>query len=345
MVDSLPRRNQPTPKERRRRHVISPATAVIDASIVFGALRCLHKTHHDPTSPYYGKRRLHEDERLFREFLHNLVLYDSIIFTHGPSHDYDVEDILELFRKINNAVDFELLRDQVIDSQSIVAPILEGTCQVIMDSYAFHRRSDLTSVPVPQTYRTAKHHDYEAVSEIASTMGLDEDLIPLLLFTFRGLCYAGYANQLARNGDAAAVYLAAPGRMLALSRVLNHTDLQRMEYPRSGFNSLVNLLNLPSSGYDFTVLESLSPYDTSPLAEFIGKERQLEPTEVLNRILQLRESSEARVLRSEWAQRIFDTSQSSAIGRTYAQTVENVTVEGNLIQVQGQLIYASGREN
>jgi hypothetical protein len=318
----------------------SSPTAVIDASIVFAADRWLRKTHRDPTSEYYGKYRPGEDKYLFREFLHDLVLYDSIILTHGSGYD-EIDDIFALFDQINNDIEFELLTTHIVNLESQIEPILEGTCQLIKAAYAndVHERSALISVPVPQTYRTAKHHDYETASQIASTMDLDRDLIPLLLFTFRGLCYAGYANQLARSEDGAAVYLAAPGRMLALSRVLNHKDIQRMEYPRRGFNSLVDLLNLPSSGLDFTSLESLSPYDTSSLAAFIEEEgEQPEPREVLNRILRLRESSEARSLRLEWTQRILDTSQLSAIGRTYAQTAENVKVGRDLIQKQNQII-------
>lgn len=322
--------------------MLSSATAVIDASIVFGADRWLRKTHHDPTSAYYGKYWPQDDKRLFREFLHNLVLYDSVVLTHGRR--YLMNDIQGLFYDINNAVDFELIRPQVVDLESTFEPILEGACRLIKDAYAngVQERSVLASVPVPETYRTGKHHDYEAASQAASAMGLDEDLVPLLLFTFRGLCYAGYANSLIRTGDAAAVYLAAPGRMLALSRVLNHKDVQRIEYPRRGFNSLVDLLNLPSSGYDFTFLESLSPYDTSPLAMLIEKERHLEPREVLNHTLQLRKSPEARELRSEWTQRISGPSPSSAIGRTYTKTNEDVTVEEDLIQEV--IIYASSRE-
>jgi hypothetical protein len=195
----------------------------------------------------------------------------------------------------------------------------------------------ISNIRIPWYYATEWHIDYSACVDAADRWGMDTRLIPLALYIYRGICYSGWANGFKNKEHVPTVYLASPGRLQALEPILSRAAMSQLEYPRSAYSDLVDLLDLPPSGYDFSSLQ-LEPAHTSQLALALGAS---EPQEALNFTVKLRQSDKGRRIREAWRARIWAATPSCAVGATTVSGPTNISF-GNVIHGNfKQVIYAA----
>ena len=319
------------------------ATAVIDAAIVYGASRWLRGIHKNPSHEWEKSYKASDDKLLFLEFLHVLLLYDRIAMDSSSASRAIPSELLELFAKVNAHSNADVLgrRELAPYKKSEINAIAEATCRLISGIVEDpQKRQTIQRSRVPWAYKSPIHHDFEMMTSIVEEQSLDIDLLPFALFSFRGLCYSGFAHHQANTTDAPMVYVASPGRISALKQIISAQDLKRFEFARRSYRDLVGLLRIPEYGYNFSHLNSLDQSQVSQLALAVSGKS---PQEALKFALQLRVSEDAGVLPKRWAERIWATTKSSALGTNHPgeQNMENISAGGDVIQIY----YASPADN
>lgn len=313
----------------------SEATAVIDAAIVYGASRWLREIHKNPSSEWDHTYKRRDDELLFLEFLHDLVLYDKIVMDSSSVSRAIPNELLEVFAKVNASANLELL------SRSDLAPyhadeidsIAAATCRLISGATEDEpKRRAVLNTRIPWAYKSSAHHDFEMMTSVVKELDMELEFVPFALFAYRGLCYSGFANYQASKNDAPVAYVASPGRIAALKHLVSAPELRKLEFARRAYRDLVELLRIPASGYNFSHLQSLDPSQVSQLALAVSGKS---PREALQTALRLRKSAEAQQLRVRWADRIWGTAKSAALGINHPgdQSMENISAGGDVIQI------------
>lgn len=302
------------------------AAAFVDAAIAYGATRYLHGAHGD--HPPAG------DRRLFLEFLHQIVLYDNLLF----NEDCIETELAELFRTVNAGTP-KLVNGEALGPTGNVEPILAAVSNLVSEHLASGRQKadELAMLPVPATYRTGRHQDHEAARKAAEDAGLRDDLVPFLLFAFRGVTYSGYAYDRMQSGNATTAYVASPGRIVALSHLLSHSEVSGLGYSSRAYLDLLDELPLPPTGFAFRHLPSLAPATVSNLAAAVA---EMPARKALAFTFELRARPEARALRKKWQERIWARSHAVTVGATVHQEISNSTIDGNVYQYVYQIAEA-----
>jgi hypothetical protein len=320
-------------KIQTSRSALSSAIAIIDASTVYGASRWHRSVHSDQTWQYSGQYKAAEDKLLFEEFLHDLLLYDSIILDNSSVDDVSNE-IVELIATINRALDVDLISMRVVAPEFTIEAVVDLVCKLLVDADRQpETKRILLSTPIPWYYHVPGHHDRCAFDSGATRWGLDPALIPAAIFLYRGLCYSGYANSYFKDHQVPSVYLASPGRLKVMQPIVSTDVMHLLEYPKRAYSDLVDLLGLPSGGYDFS---HLNVGQTSQVSKVSLAVHQKTPEEALDYALRLRSSRRACDFRLKWAERVWNSSQSSVVGAPYPEAsnvVNGATVYGNLTMV------------
>lgn len=304
--------------------------AVLDASLAYGASRWYRGIHQD--QQWATKYKAADDKLLFYEFLHDLVLYDKIILDRSSVGEKLSTEILELFTKINTRT-----RETVLDASrniapiTTLAPVVDAISKLLADlDQTSQNKTTLRDIPVPWAYSSETHVDRKAFIKAFEEWGVNADLLPLAVFLYRGICYAGFANNYSVAHSTPTIYLASPGRMKALTPVLSAGEIKKLQYPKHAYADLVSLLKLPTNGYSFTQFPSLPSHYLSQLAQQIHDRN---PREALDYVIRMRMSAEAADLRRQWGERVWEHSKSAAIGPVYSQTVSGATITGDLTMV------------
>jgi hypothetical protein len=260
-----------------------------------------------------------------------VVLYDRIVLDRSSVGEKVSNEILELFTKINTRS-----RETILDANRSIAPIttltpvVEAICKLLAElDAAPQNKMALREIPVPWAYATETHVDRPAILKVSQEWGVDTALLPLAPFLYRGVCYAGFANNYSVVHSTPTVYLASPGRMKALTPVLSASEIKKLQYPKHAYSDLVSLLKLPTNGYSFTQFPSLPSHYLSDLAQQMHDKS---PREALDYVIRLRSSNEAVNLRSRWGERVWEHSRSVAIGPVYSQTVSG-SIAGDVTMV------------
>jgi hypothetical protein len=131
------------------------------------------------------------------------------------------------------------------------------------------------------------------------------------MFAYRGTCYAASARGLAAVSTDPIVYLASPGRLQALQELLPTTDRNLFEYPVSGYLNLLQVLQLPPSGYDFSFLTSMPPRIVSHVNFEI---RARSPQGALGWIAEQRRRPERHAMVELWRQKLLGAPMSAMVG-------------------------------
>jgi hypothetical protein len=308
------------------------SAALIDAAIVYGANRWLRGYHNDQSYEFRGQHNLDYDRRLFSEFLHLLLLFDQLVLD-SSSVERIGQEIREMFAHVNaKAGSSNLLSYREVATTKTLSPVMLATCELIADILKSGKQSPeaLQSIPVPWAYRDQGHVDHKEFAERAAQANLDPALIPLGIFAFRGLAYAGYAHAQANmNGDIS-TYVAAPGRISALKPFLDGPIVAELEYPRKAYGALVETLGLPSKGYDFSFLGIFAPAQVSTLAREI---EQLPAREALRWMLRRRREGDAEDIRRKWQKQLWAKKLSKIVGTDIHQVATGNHVGGDLIQL------------
>jgi hypothetical protein len=307
--------------------------AVIDASMIYGAHRWFSSKHQDPNFAYRESFKAGDDQRLFLELLHTIVLYDYVILDNSSVSSIGSE-IDEFFSLFNSLAGENVLRAQAIATAHSAAleRVMRRVCQNLVKvsrESREHSIDSLKEIPVPWSYYTSEHVDRSRMEVIASEENLDASLIALALFQYRGLCYAGYANNLAFRGKIPVAYAAAPGRMRALEPVMSSAEISRIGYPRENYAALARELALPDMGYTFEFFDDGGGIDLSPLTLAIG---DASPREALREAVALRKNTTSEQVRLDWGEKLFAHGLSAAVGLHYTQNIINSTIIGPLTQ-------------
>jgi hypothetical protein len=305
--------------------------AVLDAALAYGASRWYRNVHEDKSWEHRDKYRPIDDKLLFYEFLHDIPLYDHIILDRSSVGETVSNEILELFTKINVRTRRTVIDTGIIAPIKSLGPVVESVARLLADiDRDSETQNVLRRIPIPWAYSSQTHNDRAAFITAFEEAGVDLSLLPLGIFLYRGICYAGYANNYCMTESEPAVYLASPGRMKALAPILSSSEMKKLNYPKQAYADLVELLRLPTNGYAFSQMPSLPFHYHSALAQHIYEKS---PREALDYVLKIRESTDAQKLREEWSARIWQSSRSVAVGSTYVQTATGVTVGGDLTMV------------
>jgi hypothetical protein len=308
----------------------STAIAVIDASTVYGASRWLRAVHKDQTWRYAAQYKAAEDKLLFQEFLHDLTLYDSIVLDRS-SVDRLATEIVDFLEQINSNAGHELISAKWIAPEYAVEAVVDIVCKLLAEAEkdAALKRSLLSSA-VPWYYYVPEHHDREAFNEGAHRFDLDPELIPAAIFLYRGICYSGYANSYYKEHQVPAVYLASPGRLKVMQPIVSTKSMELLDFPQHAYSDLVDLLGLPSGGYDFSHLKIGTASNLSRLTLAVS---DMTPPDALAYVLGVRSKAEAQTVRKHWARRIWESSESAAVGANYfepSNIIINSTVIGDV---------------
>jgi hypothetical protein len=142
--------------------------------------------------------------------------------------------------------------------------------------------------------------------------------------------YTAYANGYAKEKGVPAVYVASRARLSALERVLSRSEIERYQYVKTAYADLLDELPLPEQGYDFSIFsKSFMAHELSRLRLAFNSSN---PTETITAVLQMRNSKQGENVRQLWAERIWKSANSCAIGQRN-QSIENVTAHGNVNQI------------
>ena len=306
------------------------ATAVIDASTVYGAGRWYFGDHQNPKWQYASEFRAAEDKLLFEDLLHNLLLYDKILLDNTCNTVAELRDeLVRVIDVVNDRAGFPHIEQMPIAPKNgALSEVVDQVCRIL----ASKDESVVSSAylpPIPWYYKTHSHHDFPAFAASAEKFGLSAELLPLALFIYRGLCYSGYANHFRKKHHVPVAYLASPGRLRALQPILSKEVMKKIEYPHSAYADLVNSLDLPQNGYDFSDL-LLEPSHLSSLAMLMADRH---PEESLKLVYELRETTEGRAIRKTWASRIWASSASCAVSATTSNVIAGATIYGNVKMV------------
>jgi len=313
------------------RNMATGSNAVIDASIVYGASRILRGLHDKPEWPFKDKYNRRDDELLFKEFLHDLLLYERIILDNS-SVTVIGSEIIELFTFINTLERAELIQTKSLSHLNSLDPVVKHICRLLQDRL---KAGSLTgeailSMAIPWAYSRNDHYDRTAFAEHFREIGLTDDLIPFAIFAFRGLVYAGFANGIFRHNQQPSTYIASPYRINALVPLLSTNEINNINFPKKAYADLIKELGLPESGYDFSFLNS----DASELSDLSLAISEMKPRQALRYVFELRHSEGGERLRSLWAERLWAQSSSSLVGVSTSQNVSHTTVGRDLIQLQ-----------
>jgi hypothetical protein len=167
----------------------------------------------------------------------------------------------------------------------------------------------------------------------AREVNLDGTLVPLAVFSYRGLCYSGFVNNLVQTDGRPAAYVASPGRINALKHIISSQDLKQIGFARGAYRDLIAILKLPELGYNFSTLGSLPAHEVSEIALAVTSKT---PSSALAFALSIRRSDEGAQLRRHWADRVWASAKSVAVGRNYApgdMKMENVSAGRDAIQI------------
>jgi hypothetical protein len=314
------------------------SVAIIDAATVYGAGRYYFGDHDDPKWAYASQYDLQEDRTLFHEFLHNVLLYDHIVLDNKSRTVKELKsELLRMFDVVNVAAKEELIKEESIAPTDELEPVIYAVSRLIAeaDSNDQNRALRRISSSVPWYYQSSDHYDYARFLRFARQIGMPEDLIPITLFVYRGLCYSGYANHVRKLRNVPTVYLASPGRLQALQPILSREAMEKFHYPRQAYGDLVSQLDLPEKGYDFSHL-GLPNLHLSSLETLLASNKAADAFDV---VVRLRSSPKGKAIRAAWANRIWQSSSACAVGSVNSNVLSGATIYGNVNQV----LYASAQ--
>ena len=258
--------------------------AILDASILYGACRWHTGHHKDPSRRWRGNYSAADDEEAFLEFLHMLLLYDTL--SVQPNGTFLKKEVQEFKDQINTA-DSE---PQLVGGGYNISDGNKESGRHLHQSAALKLREDygqFSDWKVPFLYQGHEHVDFQIFKEVASDYGLPEKLIPFALFAYRGYCYMGAATARS-TPDVPVIYVASSGRLQVLAKLVSQKAMDRYEFQKMGYGEILDELHLPRTGLIFSEDEREMPYELSQLQLHIAG---YTPQEALDYVLQLRDST------------------------------------------------------
>jgi hypothetical protein len=306
------------PQSKRGLPSAATTTGILDSSLIYGAARILRRVHADALYKYRDQFKKEDDQALFNEFMHLLLLYEKIILDDS-SVDEIGDEIKEIIRTVNEGISEPIIETQKIGSQGDAAVVARAICRLINRMPHKHR---LLNIRVPWAYTRGSHVDWSLFEDISP-----DALRPVALFAYRGLCYASFANRLSTSLGKRVVYVAAAGRLAALEPLLDVRDLQRFDFPRREYHDLIDQLELPNEGVDFSFLEhSFEGFEITRLAQQLAG---MPPHDALSFVVGMRDYPAVQHIREQWHRRLRALGKPIAVGPV-TQGIWDSHISGNV---------------
>jgi hypothetical protein len=318
--------------------------ALTDAAVVYGAQRYFDRLHTKPDWKYSGSFRQDDDRLLFLELLHDIILYDSIILDNSSLEEDVSIDLISFANRLNEEIGFDWIEFENVGFKARVDA--EGSkhyfCNLLKeillrDSEARFR---ISVVPVPWAYKDRNHHDRDYFIRKMEQFAMPIDIVPFAIYVWRAITYQALASYKVKLQNKRLAYVAAPGRLVALQAVLDRSDVRRYGLPRDLIKEIRwRIPEFPSGGYDFTFLNSLPVFATSPIANYLA---DAPPEEALREVCAARDSEQAHKIRDDWSDILFEASNYAAVGGVNIMIMKDVSASGSI--TQNQFIRAVPRE-
>jgi hypothetical protein len=310
--------------------------ALTDAAVVYGAQRYFDGLHCRKDWAYRDNYKEDDDRLLFLEFLHNIILYDSVLLDNSSIEEEVSEGLKRFIEIVNVTIGGEWIKVENFGekAQVNVDSARHAFCLLLRevlsrDSQAENR---IKSVTIPWAYKENWHHDRSEFVRKFQQFDIKLDFLPFAIFAWRAMTYGAIAQYKSKVEKSRMAYVAAPGRLNALRAIMNKTDVVRYGLPRELTRQLEwGLPQFPQSGFDFTYITSLPFFEVSPVALSLG---DLPPAEALSRVCSSYHSVEFAGLREDWDDVLFNVSSYSAVGNINIQIMKNVTTRGSVTQTQ-----------
>ena len=303
-------------------------TAIIDAATIFGAERYVNNYEKYNNKSYSVTYSFYEDRRLFNEFLHNIVMYDKIIYNCN-SIEFLESGMENFIDEISNYAKHQIVNAEVILvlPEDDMSGIIHSICEIVKTTNYKNVVKSMKN-KIPWYYSSKKHIDYRLVAKTTKSLKLSDSLIPYILFVYRGMCYLAMANSNKKKNEKKTAYIASPNRIEALTHVIHGDDLKNYKSKREKYSELINHLPLPENGYNFSILKNTLPFEnTSKLAMSVSN---MHPKTALRHVLDLRKSEKVKNIKSKWLN-TFEEQASYVVGAAN-QTISNSIIKGNLVQ-------------
>jgi hypothetical protein len=299
--------------------------------------------------------------------LHNLLLYDELrTDVDVLTNDLIYGPVRELIRKLSSVIKIDPIPQTFSEKD-----ILEAICPAFVSKTRTELESGRPSVGVSQIAVAASnfHGIYnsgvagllpeeqldrilESLSEntrnaligLAGDLGSDLSQIAsrhsILSAIFRNLSiiartvrYVGHSRSVHTTEKRPSAFCASPRRIELLQGYLDKEYLETLRAGVADFVDLFSRLGLPKSGYDFAgFAAAIKPISLSDLSYAVSK---LAPQKALDRVLEIRGTSEALAIRRIWAERLWRGGEHVLEGYGYPITasMRNIRADGDVIQI------------
>jgi len=282
---------------------------------------------------------------LFVNLLHNLLLFEELRtgLSIDDEEDWYTRPVMELVQQLQGVVSVTGMprqdreeQDKFLDNfASAYAKWLNETPGKLADGPRFSMPSfyEKRVIRPRSTDERIYNQLRQTVAGTAIARNRDERELILLAangaFLFRGLRYAGHANYLTKQEKRAAAYSASPGRITTMARFLDGREFTNIPFLQSDYLPLIENLDLPRSGYDFSYLKTtLRPVRQKGLTERL---LAMPPQQALERVLEIRQTPEGERVRQIWAEQLLRPGRSSIEGPANL-TVSHATA-GTIVQI------------
>lgn len=310
--------------------------AIIDAAIVYGAARHFHGLHHSSDWMYAQKYKPVDDEALFFEMLHSMLIYDRIILDKSSLEHKVAREIKSFVEQINFHAGRELVSFEDVGTPADVEQ--DGSRHYFCAMLAQIHEKDqglverACEVKIPWAYTNGQHHDQSYFDSKFDQFNLPNELIPFSIYCWRAVTYEALSNFKSKATGESFAYTAAPGRLNALEILFNANFMAKIRLPRDLLRQMHwGIPQFPGGGYDFTFVEDLPFSLTSPITYSL---MELQPARAIERIGDIVRAEEALSLKEEWRDLLFSASRCAFVGRSNIQIMRNVTSSGDVSQNQ-----------
>jgi hypothetical protein len=356
----LDRGGQPTP------NVAASGVGVIDTTSLWAAGSLIQDTYLDLrpgdiefNHPY---RQIDSTKKsYFLSFLHNLVLYDELrtdINILSSEDDWYGAPVSTLLNELSSDIKVDPIPQSFNDAQIIelVAPaFVEKTrAELRSRSSTFISRqlrafdvqnfSSISYFRLKETADTLSGEVRKALVGLAKDDLTDErhgtfrsdEILPLvsgLSVVARTVRYAAHSRHVHTTEKRPSAFCASSGRIELLQDYFDTDYVKSLQSGAGDFVSLFSRLGLPKTGYDFSGFSArIKPISLSDLSHALSG---LQPKEALDRVLQLRETAEAKELRRIWADRLWGRGQNALEGYRHGinATMANIEADGDGVQI------------
>jgi hypothetical protein len=168
------------------------------------------------------------------------------------------------------------------------------------------------------------------IAEWGDRIDMEASIVRHLSTTVRTIRYSAHSRGIQAHEARPSAFCASPQRIELLQDYFDSEYLASTRRGATGFTDLFAKLNLPKRGYDFSGMVS-KPLSLTDLGLVIAN---FSTDEAIDRVLEVRNTDEAREIRRIWADRLWGAGSHALEGHSSTQSMHNVTAGGDVTQNQ-----------